>query len=73
MPKVVMRPKTKSHGFRRVINPESVMVWWGVLHSDATQIHFYNAGVKTNDEVYIAMLNNVLLLLEETVFVDEDE
>ncbi len=49
-----------------------VIVWWGVTFSGATQIHFCDASVKTNDEVYQAMLNDVLPLLEETVFVDKD-
>ncbi len=70
MPKFVTRPKTKrvqrGHYFLLVT------VWWGGLYSSKTWIHFCNAGVKTNGEVYQVMFN-VLPPLEEIVFVYKDE
>ncbi len=50
-----------------------VMVWWGILYSGATQIYFCDVGVKTNGEIYRAMLNDVSLPVEEAVFVDKGE
>ncbi len=50
-----------------------VMVWQGVSYSSAIQIHFCDANVKTNGEVYRAILNDVLQPLEEIVFMDEYE
>ncbi len=73
MPKVITRPKTKSQRFRGVIASLLGMVWWGVSYSCATQIHFCNAGVETNGEVYKATVNDVLPSQEETVFADKDE
>ncbi len=64
--------KDKSQMFRGVL-PSLVMVWWGILYSSATQIHFYDTGVKIDAEVYQATLNDVLPPLEETVFVDVGE
>ncbi len=49
------------------------MVWWGVLYFGAIQFHFCDSSVKTNGDVYWAMLNHVLLPLAETVFADEDK
>ncbi len=77
MPKIVTRSKTKSQGFREA-SPHLTSIaignsLGGVSCSGATQIHFCYTGVKTNGEVYQAILNNVLPRMEETVFVDEDE
>ena len=33
-------------------HPSSVMVWWGVNYSGATQLHFCEKGVKTSVKVY---------------------
>ncbi len=73
--KLLWDHKDKIPKVQRVITspPPPVMVWLGVLYSNVTQIHFRNAGVKTNGEVYSALLNNVLPSLEETVFTDENE
>ncbi len=59
MPKVVMRPKTKSQEFREIITIV-IIVWWSVSYSGTTRIHFCDAGVKTNGEVYRAVLNDAL-------------
>ncbi len=73
MPKVVVWPKTKSQGCRGFITSLSIVVWWGVSYSGVIQIHFCNNSVKTNGEVYRAMLNDVLPPVEVTVFVGKDE
>ncbi len=52
MQKVDMWQTTKSQGFGDVIIPFLVLVWWGVLYSSAIKVHFSDAGVKTNAEVY---------------------
>ncbi len=48
-------------------------VWWGVSYFGATYIHFCDIGIKTNGEVYWAMLNDVLQALEETVCAHKDK
>ncbi len=73
MPKIVTRSKIKSRGSKGSPSPLLVMIWWGVLYSRVTQIHFCDTGVKMNGEVYQSMLNTVLSHFEETVLTDEAE
>ncbi len=72
-PNVVTRSKTKSQRFREVVTPLLVRFLWWVLYSGTTQINFCGTGIKMNGQIYRAMLNDALLLLKETVFVDNDE
>ncbi len=72
MPKVVMRQKTELPRVQRSHRPLWVMILLGVSYSGATLIHFCTR-IKMNGEIYRAMLNDVLPLLEETVIVDKDE
>ena len=49
-------------------HPTSVMVWWGVSYHGVTDIHFCEAGVKTNASVYEKMLEDVVEPLSESLF-----
>ncbi len=71
MPKVVMRPKTKFQGIRVVYTLIGNGLVGNFVYSE-TQIYFLNASIKTNVEVYRAMLSDALPPLEKTVFIDKD-
>lgn len=44
--------REKAPKVQRGHHPSSVMVWWGVSYSGATQLHFCEKGVKTSAKVY---------------------
>ncbi len=49
-------------------HPESVMIWWGISYNDVTPIHFCEKGVKTSGAVYRNTLDEVVKLLNETLY-----
>ena len=50
-------------------HPSSVMVWWGVSYSGATQLHFCEKGVKTSVKVYEnTVLEPIVRGLNTTLF-----
>jgi len=48
------------------------MVWWGVTYEGVTNIHFCDAGVKTNAAVYKCMLDDVVEPLNHSLFENMD-